>query len=241
MRAVGRRNTSRLVQVAGIVSILVLALATSAWASHRYVEISIPVETIVRADQGSTTELETAQVPEDSVGHLCQVSAHAENQESAHPGNDLLVESGVSQVLLSDVEAEPNQVVEAEQMLELGNVISVSLIMGPDGVFSAGIEVQVECLPAETTTTIATTTTLEVSPTVVTTTTTIAETTTTSEVSDTEVTAPSTTTTIEDEVKGTEVLPFTGVDGSQVGLMALGLMASGALVLLAVRSRSEDH
>jgi hypothetical protein len=229
MRAVRRRNRSRLMMVVAMGSVIVLTLATSAWASHAYIEISIPVETIVKATQGSTTHLATAEVPEDFANHVCQVRAYAQNQESTHPDNDLLVESGDSQVLLADVEAEPNQVIDAEQALELGEVITVSLIMGPDEVFSAGIEVQVECLPAETTTTIATTTT-------------VAETTTTAEVAGTEITAPNTTTTsIEAEVKGTEVLPFTGSESSHLGLVALGLTASGALLLLLVRARHEGE
>lgn len=224
MKAVRRRNRSRLMMVVTMGSVIVLTLATSAWASHAHLEISIPVETIVEATQGSTTQLATAEVPEDFANHLCQVRAHAQNQESTHPDNDLLVESGDSQVLLADVEAEPNQVIDAEQDLELGEVITVSLIMGPDEVFSAGIEVQVECLPAETTTT------------------TVAETTTTAEVAGTEITAPSTTTTsIEAEVKGTEVLPFTGSESSHLGLVALGLTASGALLLLLVRTRREGE
>jgi LPXTG-motif cell wall-anchored protein len=225
MKTVRRRNRSRPVRVVAMGSVIVLTLATSAWASHAHLEISIPVDTIVEATQGSTTQLATTEVPEDFANHLCQVRAHAQNQESTHPNNDLLVESGDSQVLLADVEAKPNQVIAAEQALELGEVITVYLIMGPDEVFSAGIEVQVECLPAETTTT-----------------TTIAETTTTAEVAGTEVTAPSTTTTsIEAEVKGTEVLPFTGSESSHLGLVALGLTASGTLLLLLVRTRHEGE
>lgn len=235
-----------------------LTLATSAWAGHAHIEITIPVDTIVKTSEGSITQLATTEVPEEFAGHLCLVRAHAENQASTHPGNDLLVASGDSQVVFRDVEALPGQVIDAEEMLELGEIITVSLVMGPDEIFSAGIEVQVECLPDETTTTsttsttstttttmatstttttIATTTTAEVSPTEVTTSTTLA-TTTTAEVSPTEV-STSPPTTIADEVKGTEVLPFTGSGSTQIGLVALAFMAGGVLLVLGAR-RADD-
>jgi len=53
--------------------------------------------------------------------------------------------------------------------------------------------------------------------------------------SDTEVT----TTSIEDEVKGTEVLPFTGVEHTDFGLLGLAMLAAGALLVVGTRS-SDD-
>lgn len=230
-------NTARLV-VGFITTLLIVSMvATTARADHAYIEISIPIDTVVRAQEGSTTQLATAEVPAEFADHSCEVRAHAENQESVHEGNDLLVQSGTSSVILADVESEPNRVTEAQQDLLLAEVITVSLVMGPDKVFSAGIDVVVECFAAETTTTTeATTTTAEVKPTEVTTSTTLA-TTTTAEVKPTEVTttqAP-TSTTIEAEVKGTEVLPFTGSDDDLLALLAVGLLATGGLLVVSTR------
>ena len=244
MRAQYRRGGSRLMATTGAVLAVVILAATSAAAGHASVEISIPLDTVVRAPTGSITELGTAPVPDGFADHSCEVRAHAENQQSIHPGNDLVISSGDSQVRLENVESEPGQVIDTEEMLVLGEVITVSLVMGPDGVFSAGLEVIVECVAEDTTTTSevpttdeSTTTTSEVSPT--------DETTTTAPVSTTEQ-SPSTTTdegptstSIEDEVKGTEVLPFTGLDASETGLLALALLAGGTLLLVGARRREE--
>jgi hypothetical protein len=227
------RNETRLLAMLGAVLLVVLTLPASVQASHAFIEISIPVDTAVRAPEGTATELATADVPAEFANHFCMVNAHAENQKSVHPGNDLLVRSGTSQVVLADVESEPGRIIEAAELLELGDVITVSLIMGPDSVFSAGIEVTVECVPDESTTTTA----AGVLPTEVTTTT-MPEATTTSAVSDVEVPTSNTSTTksIEDEVEGTEVLPFTGVEHTEFGLLGLALLAGGALLVVGSRS-----
>lgn len=224
------RNETRLLAMLGAVLLVVLTLPATVQASHAFIEISIPVDTVVEASEGTETDLATADVPAEFADHFCMVTAHAQNQESVHPGNDLLVRSGTSQVVLADVESEPGGIIEAAELLELGDVIAVSLIMGPDGVFSAGIEVTVECVPDESTTTTA----AEVLPTEVTTT--VPEATTSSAAaSDTEVT----TTSIEDEVRGTEVLPFTGVEHTEFGLLGLAMLAAGALLVVGTRS-SDD-
>jgi hypothetical protein len=205
-------------------------VASTARAAHAYIEISIPIDTVVRTEEGTTTQLATAEVPAEFVDHSCEVRAHAENQESIHDGNDLLVQSGTSSVILADVESEPGGVTEAQQDLLLADLITVSLVMGEDEVFSAGIDVVVECFAEETTTT------AEVLPTEVTTSTTL-ETTTTAEVSPTEATTtqPPTSTTIEAEVLDTEVLPFTGSEDDLLALLAVGLLASGAVLVVSMR------
>jgi hypothetical protein len=172
------------------VAIYVLILATAVSAANGF-EITIPVETVVRAPEGSITDFEPViQVPEEYQGQECSVVAHAQNQGSVHPDNDLLVTSGSSQVVIPDVEAEPGGSVEGEGTLVLGSTIVVSLRMGPDGVFSAGIDVVIDCLPNGTTTT----------TTEVTTTTTPATTTTTVEETTTTTVPAATSTTIPDQV-----------------------------------------
>ena len=90
----------------------------------------------------------------------------------------------------------------------------------------------------ETTTTVEqTTTTVEILDSTVTTEDT---TTTTVEILDSTITTEaSTTSSIEDEVLGTEVLPFTGVDNDLLALLAGSLAMLGSLVLIASR-RVED-
>lgn len=253
-------------RVAGFILALILAFSLSGIAiADTDLEINIPIDTVVRNVEAGTVVLLTdppVEVPSELVGQECTVVAQSKNQSSVHPGNDLLVETGDSQVLIADVEAKPGATVNAIGTVVLSSEITVSLVMGPDEVFSAGVDVLVDCAPGATTTTAAPTTTAEVSDTSVTTvedssTTTMEpttttqpsgnETTTTEDISGGEVTTTisdqdvdlTTTSSIEDEVLGTEVLPFTGPVSDRLGQIALVLVALGALFLAA--AGSPDH
>lgn len=113
-------------------------------------EITIPVTTVLRnVGEGSITVLQTREVPESAQGQLCEVMAQSRNQESVHEGNDLIVQSDGTQAVLAGVEDVPLGTVEGSGVLVLGQEITVSLRMGPDDLFSAGIDVIVECEPEE--------------------------------------------------------------------------------------------
>lgn len=77
---------------------------------------------------------------------VCSVMATAENQSSVHAGNNLVVASGENQVVLENVERAPNVATEASGELTLANRVSVSLVMGQDDVFSAGMDVVLSCV-----------------------------------------------------------------------------------------------
>lgn len=236
------------------ISTLVVATSLLTFASTRLAaatvseefSITIPIDTVVEAPEGSATVLATEPVGEQFVGQVCTVAAQSENQESVHPGNDLVVESGSSVVRLEEVESGAGTVVIAEGELELGSEIVVSLVMGPDEIFSAGVVVHVECIPTEattTTTTEATTTTTNEATT----------TTTNDEVASTTSPPEETTSTVEDEVRGTiittttvgdeveavEVLPLTGSDDGALLLAAASVLALGGILLVGSR-REED-
>jgi hypothetical protein len=205
------------------------ALSLAAAADSHGFEVSIPITTvIVNAPAGSVIVLETVEVPAEFVGQSCSVLAVSANPDSVHPNNDLVVSSGGSSVTLPDVEGVSGGNVVASGTLQLGPDIVVSLVMGPDGVFSAGMDVVVDCTPEETTTT--TTIPPEVLPTVVTTV-------------PTEV-LPTVVTTVPTEVAPTEALPstlpFTGAESDELALIALALFGTGVLFLVATRSRRED-
>jgi hypothetical protein len=90
-------------------------------------------------------------------------------------------------------------------------------------------------VPEETTTVPEETTTVPEE-----TTTTVGETTTTVEILETTLTsAPTTSSTVEDEVLGKEVLPFTGLETGELAIVASALALLGSLVLLSAR-RAED-
>jgi len=219
----------RLRPVVGLAAVVVYVsiLATAASAAPGF-EVTIPVDTVVRAPEGSITDFEPViQVPEENQGQECSVVAHAQNQTSVHPDNDLLVTSGSSQVVIPDVEAQSGGSVEGEGTLVLGTTIVVSLRMGPDEVFSAGFDVVIDCLPDETTTT----------TTEVTTTTTEATTTTTT-------IAPATTsTTIPDEVMALVFVTVEGEcvveDGKGHGEIAVTLSVDAAATVV-IRDGDDD-
>ena len=241
------RSSTAIRRIAAAVTglLTVFSLMTTVAAQEDDFEIIVPISTVVRAPEGSETVLSTTPTPEDLIGESCEVSARSENQSSVHPDNDLVVASGGSQIVVHDVEAQPGGVVTATDTLVLGEEIVISLIMGRDEVFSAGIEVGFQCPPvAVTTTTEATTTTAP------TTTTTAAATTittgdTTTTVAPTTTMPPTTslaptTTTIPDEVLRTTItqaLPFTGPQQEGLGLFGVAVGAIGVLLLVAARAR----
>jgi hypothetical protein len=125
-------------------ALILMGIVAPAFAAPGY-SVVIPIDTVVRAPEGSQTALATSAVPAEAVGQVCSVVSHAANQRSIHPNNDLIVDSGASQVVLPDVESVPNSTVEATGPLTLGSSIEVSLLMGEDEVFSGGFDIVVEC------------------------------------------------------------------------------------------------
>ena len=231
------RGTYRRVIATTTMALAIFALAPTVLATHGNFEISIPITTIVRAPEGSETILASVDVDDGLVGELCAVSAVSENPDSVHPNNDLVVSTGRTAVLLPDVESQPNGMVVANGILELGAQITVTLVMGPDEVFSAGIAVSVECGPDVVAPPVTTTMVPdEVLPTVVTTTVpdevlpTVVRTTVPDEVSPTVV-----TTTLPDEALPS-TLPFTGPGNGNLALIALALTGAGILFLVVSRA-----
>ncbi len=217
----------------GLLTILVLLFAMvptleAAGASEgEDFEIVIPVSTVVRGPEGSEIVLMQLPTPPGLVGATCEITATSENQSSVHPDNDLVV----SGVLIPNVEGEPGGTVDALDIVVLGSEIIVSLLMGPDGIFSAGLTVEFNCITTAATSTTTTTgqTTTTISP---------VETTTTAGSPTTLLVAEAdvTTTTLETEVKGIQILPLTGRDDSQYVIFGLAAAAAGLLVLLGARS-----
>ena len=248
-------GTNRRVLAVATSTLVIFALAMTVSAvniSQIVTEIKIPITKIVRAPAGSETFLASAEVPDEFIGKVCAVVARSANQGSVHPDNDLVVSSGGSEVVLRDVEGESDGAVVAQGDLELGPQVVVTLVMGPDKVFSAGMTVVVDCSldPPETSTTPPPeTTTVEVLPTEVTVTTLPAVTTAPPvdattipvEVLPTEVIAS----TVPVEVLPTEVsataLPFTGMETQSLSLLALALGGAGVLFLVATRSIVEGR
>jgi hypothetical protein len=254
-----RKSLAAFVTAFGLVLFALPAMASQ--------EIIIPIDTVVRGAEGDLVVLATMPTGADA-GCEATVTATADNNESVHFGNDLIVSSGADQVVLSDVESEVGKHTVAGSTLVLGDTISVTLRLGPAdegrprSVFSGGITVIAACIPQETTTT-----TVETTTTTVETTTTTAPSTTTTSVVTTATTTPETTTTTQPtsstSVLGTSTttlppvastvdsttttipavtestLPFTGPEDLAGLAMAGGaLIVLGGAVVAAMRQQS---
>ena len=130
-----------------LASAVVAGGLAAAPASAQATVIEIPIDTVVRGTAGSEHLLVTAPVDPADVGQECNVVVEGQNNESVHLGTDLIVRSGTSEVVASDVERAPNAVTEATGTLVLGPDVTVSVRLGPDGVFSGGLVVTAECQP----------------------------------------------------------------------------------------------
>lgn len=170
----------KLASVFLVLAVIASLMAVYAPVASASIDITIPINTVVtRVRPG--TEVPLASVPSgDQEGLECAVTAESMNQDSVNRNNNLIVASDGNSVVLEDVENAPGAVIHADGTLLLGSEITVTLVMGPDSRFSAGITVLIDCTPETTTTTTeATTTTTEATTTTTEATTTTTEATTT--------------------------------------------------------------
>jgi hypothetical protein len=131
---------------AGVVA---LAVATAgcfgAPGPQDRIVIEIPIDTVVRGAPGSVHVLTTTPVAPEDVGRVCAVAAEGINNESVHPNSDLFVRSNTGEVVLADVERAPNVRTVATDTHTVGTEITVAVRLGPDGVFSGGLVVELDC------------------------------------------------------------------------------------------------
>jgi hypothetical protein len=236
------KGATRSVVAVATAVLAVFAMSTTVFASNHGFEITIPIDTIRYGEVGQEILLASVDLDEGDFGQSCLVVAESRNQESEHPDNDLEVRSGSTLVTLPNVENDADGIVDGLGVLVLGNTIEVWLIMGPDRIFSAGIDVNVDCSPVDTTVPPETTLPPETTGPPVDTT-----------VPPVDTTIPAPTTTFPDEVSPTEVvptteapevspttLPFTGAATENLALIALVLTGAGILALVATRRPKED-
>ena len=183
------------------------------------VTLTLPFQVVIEAP-GSEHLLFDGPMPVS--GELCTLTASdAGNNSSVHPDNDLRLESDGQVVNFFDVERAPDVSTPGDQSIVPGATGTLTLTLGGDGVFSAELVLVFECEAVATTTT---TTVLE------TTTTTIPD-----EVSPTSIVSTTTTIVSTTAEVSPETLPFTGFENGTSGLLALVLVATGALALVGTR------
>lgn len=108
-------------------------------------DISVPIDTVVRAGQGEVVQLATVPVDPELVGATCDFEFHAINQESVNPGNDLILSSDGTETVIPGVEDAPDQILDVAGSITLGETLTVSVRLGPNEVFSAGLSVELIC------------------------------------------------------------------------------------------------
>ncbi len=131
---------------------IVIGTSSSAGAQE-FVLVSVPVGTVVRGPAGSLNLIAEVAPPADLVGMTCTARSEAENQESVHPDNNIIVGSNGSQIVIPNIESAPGQITPGTGELTLGATVRVELELGPDGVSSGGFVVVLDCQPTTTTTT----------------------------------------------------------------------------------------
>jgi hypothetical protein len=135
--------------VVGALAVLLVGVfgVAQAQEAQQVPTIDIPINTVV--DDAPPFEqhiLATQAVDPADQGKSCDVTVMATNQSSVHPGNNLVIASNGSSVTAFDVEREANAVTETAGTLVLGSVVTVELFLGPDHVFSAGLNVSIDCI-----------------------------------------------------------------------------------------------
>lgn len=97
---------------------------------------------------GTVTEIATIDAPAVLDGGTCDVEVVGANNESVHPGSDILVASA-NTVTIADVErASGAETFPADGTLQISGSVTVSVRLGSDGLFSGGaLVVQFDCTP----------------------------------------------------------------------------------------------
>ena len=119
--------------------------------------LEIPISNVVTGAEGTELLVASAAVPASFVGLDCDVFADVRNQESVHPGNDLIIVTGGRRAVISEFESDPNQVTTETESMVVSESVEVSVRFGPDGISSGGFSVSIDCRPAPTTTVAPTT------------------------------------------------------------------------------------
>lgn len=137
------------------IGVLALTLFSFASPASAIDDIVIPIDTVVRGDEGDVVQVASVPVDEDLVGDTCAARLVDSNNESTHPNNDLIFTSGSWTATAEDVESEADSSTEIDGTITLGETVVVEVRLGSDGVFSGGLTLNFDCedvIPATTTT-----------------------------------------------------------------------------------------
>jgi hypothetical protein len=144
----GRRSLAggrRLALAAAAVALMAAWMVTGPAGAET---ITVPIDQVAaKGEPGSTIRIGQADVSDDLVGRSCDITVVVTNQESAHPGNKLIVASGDSSLTIDGIEDEPGGITTQAGTITLGSTITVSVQLGTANITSLGSNLTVTCDP----------------------------------------------------------------------------------------------
>lgn len=127
-----------IVAVLAVVAVNVAASAAHAQDAIANVPLSERIPAKGHAQEGFTQIVSVTDVPASLNGGTCTVQVIGANNDSVHPNSNIIVTSENS-VTIPDVERSPGaQTIPADGPLTLASAVTVSVELGPDGIFSGG-------------------------------------------------------------------------------------------------------
>ncbi len=115
-------------------------------------DVDLPITTVIFGTPGSTHPVGTIDA---EPGAACTAElSEFRNEDSLHPDNDiLLIDAPTGEVLGVFHDVESGTFVAAGVAFTAGGPVDVAVMLGSDGIFSAGFLLEVTCNPPTTTTT----------------------------------------------------------------------------------------
>ena len=132
---------------------LAVVLACGVWTTPSAAQVTeigcgdtFTLDEVQREPPGTVIELASFVVTPADLGRVSNFALTTTNNESVHEDNNLVLTTGGGSVTFVDVERE-GEFSDTQGPLTLGDTLTVDLVMGEDGVSSAGFSFLVECLP----------------------------------------------------------------------------------------------
>jgi hypothetical protein len=146
-RGAMHRLTGGIVAAVAALAVASSASAGSPRATSDAADLVVPADTVV---SGAAAD-DAIELTKVSVGPLagrsCDVRSVRSGDGPVHIGNDLVVRSGASEVLLPDVEREIGVVTEGADPIELDRILVIELMVGRDAAYAGDLVVELDCRP----------------------------------------------------------------------------------------------
>ncbi len=125
---------------------LCCTVALAGAAPAHAADLTIPIDTVIVSgiSDGETVEM-AAVSSSELAGSTCAVRSVHRIDGDPHSGNDLIVSSNGERTMLLDVEREAGAVTDGSTLLEVDELITIELVMGPDEVFGGAVDVELDC------------------------------------------------------------------------------------------------